>query len=683
MSGDQDDGAECANPLFLKWIGEWYDEACKRNAKTQYTLRKAHQSLKLYPLPIDNPKDTVQLQGIGQGIAGRLEKRLAQWRKENNIPEPASAADANETAGAAQPEDANATAAAAAAKRQASRLYVPKYRSGPFALIIGLFKAYCLYGPDYYIPKAQLVPLCVQYTDTPFHVSGGSGGHGRPGGRGGAHGGASGGGGGGNGGSGGGFSAHTAWSGMKTLEAKFLVDRQSGVRFCLTDEGLEIAAKVVDVLRARNELPAEDERVFAGFTMPLPDQAEQLPTAASLTDDVLVSERSDAWADGFLSQSASEGSAVQGDGRSVAMRLPPPLPGSTLGNAARSSTYLVSTGGANPRPVHRFLRSESAASARSSSPSRAFSRNSTPSDAVDIELDSLIHYLPGEYDIILIVDNREVHSVSDRNLISKELEDQQVAIEIRPLTVGDYLWIARAKPTGQCRALPDIVLDCVVERKRMDDLCASIKDGRYKEQHSRLHGTGFTNVLYIVEGNDPDAVSRLGEAAVNSALSRIQVAHGFHLKRPSSFEATLKLLRQTTKVLKESLTHIYAVPDHMIGQKGYAALKSTIKARFPQIHLALSFDAYDLVSSKSRTLTVGEIYLRMLMAMKGVSADRALGLGLKYPTPGELMDGLLEDGSDAVLANVTSYKSSQRKIGPALSKRIKLFWSAESFDTLV
>ncbi len=28
----------------------------------------------------------------------------------------------------------------------------------------------------------------------------------------------------------------------------------------------------------------------------------------------------------------------------------------------------------------------------------------------------------------------------------------------------------------------ELVLDYIVERKRMDDLCSSIKDGRFKEQ---------------------------------------------------------------------------------------------------------------------------------------------------------------------------------------------------------
>ena len=32
----------------------------------------------------------------------------------------------------------------------------------------------------------------------------------------------------------------------------------------------------------------------------------------------------------------------------------------------------------------------------------------------------------------------------------------------------------------------ELVLDYIVERKRMDDLCSSIKDGRFKEQKVRF-----------------------------------------------------------------------------------------------------------------------------------------------------------------------------------------------------
>ena len=47
---------------------------------------------------------------------------------------------------------------------------------------------------------------------------------------------------------------------------------------------------------------------------------------------------------------------------------------------------------------------------------------------------------------------------------------------MRALPVGDCLWVART-PAGE-----EYVLDYIVERKRLEDLCASLVDGRYKEQ---------------------------------------------------------------------------------------------------------------------------------------------------------------------------------------------------------
>ncbi|KAJ1989564.1 Crossover junction endonuclease mus81 [Coemansia sp. RSA 1358] len=589
---------ECANPLFLKWVNEWYQDACRRNAKTQFTLKKALKSLQRYPLRIENAQEAMQLEGIGQGIADRLAKKLASWQKENGIVVPQQQEEQTEGTGnnVANP------------KRRTPRMYVPRYRTGAFALLIGLYKAHCLYGQDYYVPRSELIPLCEQYTDTPFHVAGSSTGRG------------------------GNSVQHTAWSGIKTLESKSLVERQSGVKFCITEEGLRIAEKVVELLRTRNELPDEDNRVFTEYE-----------SRNDQESDAISNEFSDRL------ELASEGS---------------------LSGLSESSKF--------DRPLMRpLLNRAPSSSARASS--NGFSRQSSLADIADIELADLILYPKADYDIILIVDSREVHSPADRALIQKELEDHGVHTEIRPLTVGDYLWIARTKATSANRHLPDIVLDYVVERKRMDDLCASIKDGRYREQHSRIHGTGFTNVFYVVEGTNPEAVSRLGENAVNTALSRIQVHHGFHLKRPPTYEATLRLLRQTTGVLQATLGDVYAIPNQFVGQKEFAQTKKSIRSRFPNSSLAMSFEAYDVVSNKSGTLCVGEIYLRMLMTMRGVSADKALTIARRHQTLEQLLKALKAQSGRKELEEIV-VDGTCRKIGPALAKRIAEFWTLDAFD---
>lgn len=49
------------------------------------------------------------------------------------------------------------------------------------------------------------------------------------------------------------------------------------------------------------------------------------------------------------------------------------------------------------------------------------------------------------------------------------------------MPVGDGIWIARHKTFDS-----EYVLDFIVERKKIDDLCSSIRDNRYKDQKLRL-----------------------------------------------------------------------------------------------------------------------------------------------------------------------------------------------------
>lgn len=66
-------------------------------------------------------------------------------------------------------------------------------------------------------------------------------------------------------------------------------------------------------------------------------------------------------------------------------------------------------------------------------------------------------------------------------MLIDELKKSNIKFETGKLHVGDFAWIARSK-NGSTILNSDLILDYIVERKRMDDLCQSIIDGRYKEQ---------------------------------------------------------------------------------------------------------------------------------------------------------------------------------------------------------
>ena len=105
-----------------------------------------------------------------------------------------------------------------------------------------------------------------------------------------------------------------------------------------------------------------------------------------------------------------------------------------------------------------------------------------------------------EYEVVLIVDNREKRSATDLNYFFDKLYANNIRCELRSLPLGDFVWTVRIKDTAMKKGYHEFVLDYIIERKTADDLAASILDGRYEEQKFRLKSCGINNVMYLIEG---------------------------------------------------------------------------------------------------------------------------------------------------------------------------------------
>ncbi|RZC83002.1 hypothetical protein C5167_045787 [Papaver somniferum] len=82
------------------------------------------------------------------------------------------------------------------------------------------------------------------------------------------------------------------------------------------------------------------------------------------------------------------------------------------------------------------------------------------------------------YNVILILDDREQFAKTNKWARSKKIIENigsefQIRVEVRHLPIGDAIWIARDKHLKY-----EFVLDCIVERKEVDDFCMSIRDSR-------------------------------------------------------------------------------------------------------------------------------------------------------------------------------------------------------------
>lgn len=103
----------------------------------------------------------------------------------------------------------------------------------------------------------------------------------------------------------------------------------------------------------------------------------------------------------------------------------------------------------------------------------------------------------------------------------EKMRSRGYACEARALNVSDFMWIARHRtyPTIE------VVLDCIVERKRVSDLVASVRDGRYQEQRSRLKKTKLQRRIYIIEGQvAEDTVQGLPLKTVESVITSLNVS---------------------------------------------------------------------------------------------------------------------------------------------------------------
>src|SRR5690606_25769058 len=133
----------------------------------------------------------------------------------------------------------------------------------------------------------------------------------------------------------------------------------------------------------------------------------------------------------------------------------------------------------------------------------------------------------GTYSIELILDNREVRAKHDRDYLQNNLSDCGVVPDTRALQVGDALWIAKEK-SGLQR---ELVLDYIVERKRLDDLVGAIKDGRFHEQKFRLEKSRIKNVIFIVEDIPLRDSEQQMQEALDTAIASTMVCDGFFVKR--------------------------------------------------------------------------------------------------------------------------------------------------------
>ncbi|KAF5026488.1 hypothetical protein F66182_1410 [Fusarium sp. NRRL 66182] len=540
------DDADSANPQLLAWVKEWLDLARERNSKGVTTYRHAYNSLKACPITFEHPAQLQQLKGFGPKLCERLEQQLKKHCEQNGQPMPPHPR--SRKAVSATGDDNNGEGPSKPAKKaRKPKAYVPAFRSGAFALVVGLSNMD--EGAPVGMTKAELIEIAQPYCDSSFSAPSDP------------------------------TKFYTAWNSMKTLLQKELVYERGRPlrRYALTDEGWEVAKRIKET---------DQWQAVNGVKDPIPAQS----VVPNFQPDAIP----------------------RGGSPSVGVSVSVPAP-----SAYRN---IVSDG---------------------------------PTISEDTSLPSFtpIRLPPGSFTVHLLLDVREVRAKTDRDYMQEELAKQGVKPIMRSMELGDAQWIAKCHHPNllsvQGAEGDEVVLDWIVERKRLDDLIGSIKDGRFHEQKFRLQRSGIKKVIYIIEeiSIDPDVVSRYGDA-VRSAIASTQVVNGYFVKRTAKMDDTIRYLARMTAMLKRTYetNPLNVIPTAVLTSQNYLPLLKHLRESVSP-GWYITYPAFSSLASKSESITLRDVFLKMLMTIKGVTGERALEIQKRWKTPYDFVKAFEACGS--------------------------------------
>ncbi|XP_065370990.1 crossover junction endonuclease MUS81-like [Calliphora vicina] len=272
---------------------------------------------------------------------------------------------------------------------------------------------------------------------------------------------------------------------------------------------------------------------------------------------------------------------------------------------------------------------------------------------------------PGTFRILLLVDVQET-SGKNKNTLDQTrgyLESLSVEYEVRRLTVGDFLWIARDRDGNE------LVLPHIVERKRMDDLASSIRDGRFHEQKHRLKQSGIQHIIYLIEDYGDNEHVGLPLDSLKQALSNTLIHNNFAIEHTENHRRSMMYLQGLTQMF------IRLYKDKVL----LSCDKEDIQTSQPNQRMLglLKFKALYEDSARNAQLTIREVFVQQLLQLHSLSLEKSLAIVTAFPTPRCLMDAFDNCESVNEARNLlTDIRCGQleRPIGEKISQTIYDFY---------
>jgi len=216
--------------------------------------------------------------------------------------------------------------------------------------------------------------------------------------------------------------------------------------------------------------------------------------------------------------------------------------------------------------------------------------------------------------LTIIIDSREASLFSILNERDLDIYKDKIIIEKKQLDIGDIHVIFN----DNCY---------IYERKTINDLLASIKDGRYKEQKHRLKASSANSINYIIEG---DTIT----SAKNNKNQKMLTSTYYHSIYRDNINVFFTInTNETATFLLLLATKIIDKPENFINNNE--------KTDDEYI------DICKIKTQKNKNITKETCYLLQLSQIPGISKEIARNISEIYPSFSSLIK-TLEESSDKI-----------------------------------
>ena len=95
------------------------------------------------------------------------------------------------------------------------------------------------------------------------------------------------------------------------------------------------------------------------------------------------------------------------------------------------------------------------------------------------------------------------------------------------------------------------------------------------------------------------------------------------------------------------------------------------------VQYLVTFDDFSNDSTKSKVLSVKEIFTKQLMQIKGITIEKALAITALYPTPAMLLNAYRKLSAGEREGMLVQLTCGKRKLGAAMSKQVFLLYAKD------